>query len=151
MTSPPRAPRRESRENFLRIVDVLAGHQQRSGVKLLWGTANLFSHRRYMSGAGTNPDPAVFAQAAVQVRDALEATQRLGGENYVLWGGREGYETLLNTNIGQELDQLGRFLNMVVEHKHKIGFKGAILIEPKPAHSWLPLCRQRRAGEGKRL
>jgi xylose isomerase len=130
--APEGATPRESRENFLRMVDVLADHQQRSGVKLLWGTANLFSHRRYMAGAATNPDPAVFAQAAVQVRDALEATKRLGGENYVLWGGREGYETLLNTHLGQELDQMGRFLNMVVEHKHKIGFQGAILIEPKP-------------------
>jgi len=98
----------------------------------LWGTANLFSHRRFMSGAASNPDPALFAMAALQVRDAMDATLKLGGENYVLWGGREGYETLLNTRIGQELDQLGRFLNMVVEYKHKIGFKGAILIEPKP-------------------
>ena len=130
--APEGATPRDSRENFLRMVDVLADHQQRSGVKLLWGTANLFSHRRYMAGAATNPDPAVFAQAAVQVRDALEATKRLGGENYVLWGGREGYETLLNTDVGRELDQMGRFLSMVVEHKHRIGFKGAILIEPKP-------------------
>ncbi len=114
------------------MVDVLGGHQQRTGMKLLWGTANLFSHRRFMSGAATNPDPEIFALAAAQVRDALDATRRLGGENYVLWGGREGYETLLNTRIGQELDQMGRFLNLVVEHKHKIGFKGAILIEPKP-------------------
>ena len=130
--APEGATPRESRDNFQRIVDVLGEHQQRSGVKLLWGTANLFSHRRFMSGAASNPDPAVFAMAALQVRDAMNATQRLGGENYVLWGGREGYETLLNTRLGQELDQLGRFLNMVVEHKHKIGFKGAILIEPKP-------------------
>jgi len=130
--APEGATPRESRDNFQRIVDVLGEHQQRSGVKLLWGTANLFSHRRFMSGAASNPDPAVFAMAALQVRDAMNATQRLGGENYVLWGGREGYETLLNTRLEQELDQLGRFLNMVVEHKHKIGFKGAILIEPKP-------------------
>jgi len=130
--APEGATPRESRENFLRMVDVLGGHQQRTGMKLLWGTANLFSHRRFMSGAATNPDPAIFALAAAQVRDALEATQRLGGENYVLWGGREGYETLLNTRLGQELDQMGRFLNLVVEHKHRIGFKGAILIEPKP-------------------
>ena len=123
---------RESHENFVRMVDVLGAHQQRTGMKLLWGTANLFSHRRFMSGAATNPDPAVFGMAALQVRDAMDATLKLGGENYVLWGGREGYETLLNTRIGQELDQLGRFLNMVVEYKHKIGFKGAILIEPKP-------------------
>jgi xylose isomerase len=123
---------RESQENFHRVVDLLGEHQQRTGVKLLWGTANLFSHRRFMSGAASNPDPALFEMAALQVRDALEATQRLGGENYVLWGGREGYETLLNTRVGQELDQLGRFLSLVVEHKHKIGFKGALLLEPKP-------------------
>ena len=130
--APEGATPRESHENFLRIVDVLGEHQQRTGVKLLWGTANLFSHRRFMAGAASNPDPAVFAMAALQVRDAMDATLKLGGENYVLWGGREGYETLLNTHVGQEFDQLGRFLNMVVEHKHKIGFKGAILIEPKP-------------------
>ncbi len=85
-----------------------------------------------MAGGATNPDPEVFRFAATQVRHCLEATQRLGGENYVLWGGREGYDTLLNTNLAQEKDQLGRFISMVVEHKHKIGFKGAILIEPKP-------------------
>jgi len=130
--APEGATPRESHENFLRMVDVLGEHQQRTGMKLLWGTANLFSHRRFMSGAASNPDPAVFALAALQVRDAMNATLELGGENYVLWGGREGYETLLNTRVDQELDQLGRFLNMVVEHKHKIGFKGAILIEPKP-------------------
>jgi xylose isomerase len=130
--APEGATPRESHENFLRMVDVLGEHQQRTGMKLLWGTANLFSHRRFMSGAATNPDPAIFALAAAQVRDALEATQRLGGENYVLWGGREGYETLLNTRMGQELDQMGRFLSLVVEHKHKIGFRGTLLIEPKP-------------------
>jgi xylose isomerase len=130
--APEGATPKESRENFLRIVDVLGEHQQRTGVKLLWGTANLFSHRRFMSGAASNPNPELFAMAALQVRDALDATLALGGENYVLWGGREGYETLLNTRLGQEMDQLGRFLNMVVEYKHKIGFKGAILIEPKP-------------------
>jgi xylose isomerase len=130
--APEGATPKESRENFLRMVDVLGDHQQRTGVKLLWGTANLFSHRRFMAGAASNPDPAVFSMAALQVRDALDATRSLGGENYVLWGGREGYETLLNTNVAQELDQLGRFLNMVVEHKHRIGFEGAILIEPKP-------------------
>ena len=111
---------------------MLGEKQQATGLKLLWGTANLFSHRRFMSGAASNPDPALFAMAALQVRDAMDATLKLGGENYVLWGGREGYETLLNTRVGQELDQLGRFLNLVVEYKHKIGFKGAILIEPKP-------------------
>ena len=122
----------EGWRNMDRIAEVLARHQQDSGIKLLWGTANLFSHPRYMGGAATNPDPAVFAYAAGQVRKVLEVTHQLGGANYVLWGGREGYDTLLNTDIGQELDQLGRFLNMVVEHKHKIGFSGAILIEPKP-------------------
>ncbi|PTT82479.1 xylose isomerase [Pelomonas sp. HMWF004] len=130
--APEGATPRESQANFQRMVDVLAHKQQATGVKLLWGTANLFSHRRFMSGAASNPDPALFAMAALQVRDAMDATLKLGGENYVLWGGREGYETLLNTRLGQEMDQLGRFLNMVVEHKHKIGFKGAILIEPKP-------------------
>ena len=85
-----------------------------------------------MAGAATNPDPEVFAFAAAQVKKALDVTQQLGGENYVLWGGREGYETLLNTDMKRELDQLGRFMNLVVEHKHKIGFKGPLLIEPKP-------------------
>ncbi|WP_457443581.1 xylose isomerase [Roseateles sp. P5_E4] len=130
--APEGATPRESHENFLRMVDVLGEKQQATGRKLLWGTANLFSHRRFMSGAASNPNPELFAMAALQVRDAMDATKKLDGENYVLWGGREGYETLLNTRLGQELDQLGRFLNMVVEYKHKIGFKGAILIEPKP-------------------
>ncbi len=123
---------RQSDSNFRHMVELLGAHQQRTGMKLLWGTANLFSHRRFMAGAATNPDPELFAMAATQVRAALEATHTLGGENYVLWGGREGYETLLNTDIGQELNQMGRFLNLVVEHKHRIGFKGTILIEPKP-------------------
>jgi xylose isomerase len=123
---------RESVNHLHAIVDVLQAKQAATGMKLLWGTANLFSHRRFMSGAATNPDPEIFALAALQVKEAMDATLKLGGENYVLWGGREGYETLLNTRLGQELDQLGRFLNMVVEYKHKIGFKGTILIEPKP-------------------
>jgi xylose isomerase len=130
--APEGATPRETHENLRRMVEVLGEHQQRTGMKLLWGTANLFSHRRFMSGAATNPDPALFGLAALQVRDAMDATLALRGENYVLWGGREGYETLLNTRMGQEFDQLGRFLNMVVEYKHKIGFKGTILIEPKP-------------------
>ena len=103
-----------------------------TGVKLLWGTANLFTHPRYAAGAATNPDPEVFAWAAAQVRCCLETTHRLGGSNYVLWGGREGYDSLLHTDLKQELDQYGRFLSMVVEHKHRIGFKGTILVEPKP-------------------
>ncbi len=99
---------------------------------MLWGTANLFSHPRYAAGAATNPDPDVFTYAAGQVRNMLEATHRLGGESYVLWGGREGYETLLNTRLRQEADQLARFLHLVVEHKNKIGFKGQLFLEPKP-------------------
>ncbi|SHE49949.1 xylose isomerase [Vibrio gazogenes] len=118
--------------NFAEMVDVLGQKQQDTGVKLLWGTANAFSHPRYMAGAATNPDPKVFAFAATQIFHAMSATQKLGGENYVLWGGREGYETLLNTDLRQERKQLGRLMQMVVEHKHKIGFKGTILIEPKP-------------------
>ena len=114
------------------IVDEIAGHMERTKVKLLWGTANLFSHRRFMSGASTNPDPEVFAYSAAQVKKAMDITQKLGGENYVLWGGREGYETLLNTDMKRELDQMGRFMNLVAEYKHKIGFQGPLLIEPKP-------------------
>jgi xylose isomerase len=114
------------------MVDVAAEHQERTGVTPLWGTANLFTHPRYQAGAATNPDPEVFAYAAAQVAHCLEATHRLRGHNYVLWGGREGYDTLLNTDLRRELDQLGRFLTMVVEHKHRIGFTGTILIEPKP-------------------
>jgi xylose isomerase len=130
--APEGATPRDSVNNLHAMVDVLAAKQQATGMKLLWGTANLFSHRRFMSGASTNPDPEIFALAALQVKEAMDATLKLGGENYVLWGGREGYETLLNTRMGQELDQMGRFLNMVVDYKHKIGFKGAILLEPKP-------------------
>ena len=130
--APEGATPRDSVNNLHAMVDVLAAKQQETGMKLLWGTANLFSHRRFMSGASTNPDPEIFALAALQVKEAMDATLKLGGENYVLWGGREGYETLLNTQMGQELDQMGRFLNMVVDYKHKIGFKGAILLEPKP-------------------
>jgi xylose isomerase len=114
------------------MVDLAAEHQHRTGVELLWGTANLFSNPRYQAGAATNPDPEVFAYAAAQVAHCLEATHRLGGHNYVLWGGREGYDTLLNTDLRRELDQLARFLSMVVEHKQRIGFSGTILIEPKP-------------------
>jgi xylose isomerase len=120
------------RRSFAEAVDHLEALQTQHGRKLLWGTANLFSHPRYMAGAATNPDPEVFAWAALQVRDALEATHRLGGANYVLWGGREGYDTILNTDVGIEQENFGRFLNLVVEHKHKIGFTGSILIEPKP-------------------
>jgi xylose isomerase len=123
---------KEHVNNLKKIEEGIAARMSATGVKLLWGTANLFSHPRYAGGASTSPDPEVFAWAATQVRCCLEATHRLGGENYVLWGGREGYDSLLNTDLGRELDQYARFLSMVVEHKHKIGFKGTILIEPKP-------------------
>jgi len=122
----------ENTKNLNEIVDYFAEKQAATGVKLLWGTANLFSNRRFMSGAATNPDPEVFAYSAATVKTCMDATAKLGGANYVLWGGREGYETLLNTDLKKELDHLGRFLNLVVEYKHKIGYKGTILIEPKP-------------------
>ena len=130
--SPEGASLKEYLNNFAVMTDVLAQKQQETGMKLLWGTANCFTHPRYGAGAATNPDPEVFSWAATQVVTAMNATQKLGGENYVLWGGREGYESLLNTDMRQEREQIGRFLQMVVEHKHKIGFRGALLIEPKP-------------------
>lgn len=122
----------ENTANLEAMVDYIGQKMAAGGPRLLWGTANLFSHRRYMAGAATNPDPEVFAFAAATVKTCLDATHRLGGANYVLWGGREGYETLLNTDLGRARTQAGRFLAMVVEHKHRIGFKGTILIEPKP-------------------
>jgi xylose isomerase len=122
----------ESLSNFEEIIDYFGEKMATRDVKLLWGTANMFSHRRWMSGASTNPDPDVFAYSAATVKACMDATMKLGGQNYVLWGGREGYETLLNTDMGRELDHMGRFLNMVVDYKHKIGFEGTILVEPKP-------------------
>ena len=130
--APEGATLADSNANLERLVDGAAVAMERTGIKLLWGTANLFGHPRYMAGAATNPDPEVFAYAAGQVKTAMEATNRLGGINYVLWGGREGYETLLNTDMKRELDQLGRFMNLVIEHKYRIGFAGTVLIEPKP-------------------
>ncbi len=123
---------RESCSHFDRIAERMARRMEETGLRLLWGTANLFGHPRYAAGAATNPDPEVFAFAAGQVKHCLEVTQRLGGANYVLWGGREGYETLLNTDLRREAEQLGRFMQLVVEHKQRIGFDGTILIEPKP-------------------
>ncbi|MGZ8513566.1 MAG: xylose isomerase [Candidatus Limnocylindrales bacterium] len=122
----------ETRANLDAMVEEAAGHMRRTGIKLLWGTANLFGHPRYAAGAATNPDPEVFAYAAAQVKAILEATNHLDGANYVLWGGREGYETLLNTDLAREETQLARFLTLVADHKHRIGFKGTLLIEPKP-------------------
>jgi xylose isomerase len=122
----------ETCRSFDEMVDEAADHMERTGIQLLWGTTNAFSHPRFMSGAATNPDPDMFTYAAAQVAHCMNATKRLNGANYVLWGGREGYETLLNTDMSRELDQLGRFMNMVVEHKYAIGFEGTLLIEPKP-------------------
>jgi xylose isomerase len=122
----------ESNRNLDKIVAHAKGLQKATGVKLLWGTANLFSNPRYMCGAATNPDAHVFAYAAAQVKKALEVTKALGGENYVFWGGREGYETLLNTNLKREQEHLAAFLHMAVDYAKQIGFKGQFLIEPKP-------------------
>ncbi len=122
----------ESLARLDEIAEIFAARQKQSGVKLLWGTANMFSNRRWMAGAATNPDPDVFAYAAATVKACMDVTKRLKGENYVLWGGREGYETLLNTDLKREREQAGRFLSLVVDYKKKIGFKGTILIEPKP-------------------
>jgi xylose isomerase len=122
----------ESERNLRTMAGLLGRKMEDGNVRLLWGTANLFSHRRYMAGAATNPDPDVFAYAAATVALCMDVTRELGGANYVLWGGREGYETLLNTDMSREIAQAGRFLNLVVEHKHRTGFNGTILIEPKP-------------------
>lgn len=122
----------ESHDNLDHIVKIAKKLQKDNGIKLLWGTANLFSHPRYLSGAATSPNPEVFAYAAAQVKKAMEVTKYLGGEGYTFWGGREGYETLLNTDMTRELDHLGRFLNMAVDYKKKIRFGGQFYIEPKP-------------------
>ncbi len=122
----------ETHRLFDRCVERAERRQRETGVRLLWGTANLFAHPRYTHGAATNPDPRVFAVAASQVRHALEATHRLGGAGYVFWGGREGYSSLLNTDLKQEREQLARFLHLAVDHRRKIGFRGAFFIEPKP-------------------
>lgn len=131
------APEAESFSQSCKNLDTLVAHarslQKENGIKLLWGTANLFSNPIYAQGAATNPDAHVMAHAAAQVKHALDATHELGGENYVFWGGREGYETLLNTDLKHEQEQMARFLQMAVEYKRKIGFKGQFLIEPKPA------------------
>ena len=122
----------ETNKRLDKIVKLAKGLQKDTGVKLLWGTSNLFSHRRFMSGASTNPSPQVFAYAASQVKKAMEVTKELGGQGYVFWGGREGYETLLNTDMKREFDHLGALLQMAVDYKKKIRFKGQFYIEPKP-------------------
>ena len=121
-----------SNKNFDAVAKVLKAEQERTGIKLLWGTACLFANPRYMHGAATSCNADAFAYAAAQVKKAIEVTHQLGGEGYTFWGGREGYSTLWNTDIGRELDHLGAFLQMAVDHKKKIGFKGQFYIEPKP-------------------
>ena len=127
---PEGANLKETLSNLHTLADYLQKKIETSSTKLLWGTANLFSHRRFMSGAATNPDPEVFAWSATTIKHCIDVTKQLGGSNYVLWGGREGYDTLLNTDMKQELEQFARMLHLVVDYKHKIGFKGQILIEP---------------------
>ena len=123
---------RETNANLQKIADSLKAHQQSTGVKLLWGTANMFSNPRFMHGAATTCNAEVFAYAAAQVKKAMEVTKELGGENYVFWGGREGYQSLYNTDMKRELDHLAKLFHMAVEYAKEIGFKGQFLIEPKP-------------------
>jgi xylose isomerase len=130
--APEGATLRESHANLDAVVKVLKEEQERTGIRLLWGTANLFSHPRYLHGAATSCNADAFAYAAAQVKKCLEVTKELGGANYVFWGGREGYQTLLNTDMKRELDHLARFLHMAVDYARKIGFSGQFLIEPKP-------------------
>jgi xylose isomerase len=130
--APEGATLAESNKNLDAVVSVLKEEQQRTGIKLLWGTANMFSNPRYMHGASTSCNADVFAFAAAQVKKCLEVTKELGGENYVFWGGREGYQNLFNTDMKREFDNLGRFLHMAVDYADEIGFDGTFLIEPKP-------------------
>lgn len=122
----------ESNRNLDRIVEALKAEQERTGIRLLWGTANLFSNPRYMHGAATSSNADAFAYAAAQVKKAIEVTKELGGESYVFWGGREGYQNLWNTDMKRELDHVARFMHMAVDHAKKIGFTGQFLFEPKP-------------------
>ncbi len=130
--APEGATLKESHANLDAVVKIFKEEQQRTGVKLLWGTANLFSNRRYMHGAATSPNLDAFAYAGAQVKKALEVTHELGGLGYTFWGGREGYSTLLNTDMKREIDHLARFLHMAVDYKKQIGFNGPFYIEPKP-------------------
>jgi xylose isomerase len=123
----------QSVKNLETMVEYAKTLQKQTGVKLLWGTANLFNDPLYSQGAGTSPNAHIMALAAAQIKNAIDATKELGGENYVFWGGREGYETLLNTDLKREQEQMARFLQMAVDYKKKIGFEGQFLIEPKPA------------------
>jgi xylose isomerase len=130
--APEGATLAETNKNLDAVVKVLKEEQQRTGVKLLWGTANLFSNKRYMHGAATSPNAEAFAFAAAQVKKALEVTKELGGQGYTFWGGREGYQNLWNTNMKRELEHLARFLHMAVDYAKEIGFTGQFYIEPKP-------------------
>jgi xylose isomerase len=123
---------KEEIDNVRRMAEKIAVLMDATKKELLWGTANLTSHPRYMAGAASNPNPDIFAYAVAQVKNTLDLTHQLNGHNYVFWGGREGYDTLLNTDLKKEIDQLGRFFSMIVDYKNKIGFKGTLLIEPKP-------------------
>jgi len=122
----------ETNKNLDAVVKVLKEEQERTGIRLLWGTANLFSHPRYVHGAATSPNADVFAYAAAQVKKAMEVTHELGGANYLFWGGREGYMNLYNTDLKRELDHYAKFLHLAVDYKKKLGFPGQLLIEPKP-------------------
>ncbi len=130
--APEGASLKESNKNLDVIVALAKDLMKETGIQLLWGTANLFNHPRYVHGAATSCNADVFAYAAAQTKKALEVTKELGGQNYVFWGGREGYETLLNTNMQLELDNFARFLHMAVDYAKEIGFTGQFLIEPKP-------------------
>lgn len=130
--APDGATLQSANQNLDQVVARLKEKQQETGIKLLWGTANLFSHPRYMHGAATSCNADVFAYAAAQVKKAIEVTHELGGENYVFWGGREGYHNLYNTDMKRELDHLARFMHMAHEHARSIGFEGQFLFEPKP-------------------
>ena len=123
---------RETDKNLDKVVDKIEENMKSTGIKLLWNTSSLFTNPRFVSGASTSPFADIYAYAGGQLKHSLEIAKRLGAENYVFWGGREGYETLLNTDLRQEREQIGRFMQLVVEHKHKTGFQGTLLIEPKP-------------------
>jgi len=130
--SPEGASVKETEAMFDTVAEKLAAGQKQSGVKLLWGTSNLFSHKRFMHGGPTNPDPAVVCMAAAQVKKCLDVTHKLGGQNFVMWGGRDGYQTLLNTDYKKENDIYASFLRMTADYADSIGFKGQLLLEPKP-------------------
>ena len=130
--SPEGATVAETEKNFDVVAAKLLAKQKETGIKLLWGTSNLFSHKRFMHGGPTNPDPGVVCMAAAQIKKCLDVTKKLGGENFVLWGGRDGYQTLLNTDYAKEQENYATFLKMTADYAAKIGWKGQLLLEPKP-------------------